>query len=1144
MPGVTSRATTLLCLAGVLACALAGAQGARAASPWWHLTSTSRPSELHAGQAQDEVQQLEVLTEEREVEPGVFEPVSVFELVIGGVELGFFATEPFGSFGPAPTAQNIQQAIESVQGAGSVTVEGELGSAHPFLIKTRDLLTLAVRPLAGTATATVRNEGRSDGQIVLTAANLGDAVADGACTRTGANTGRYHDGACTEEVAPGAGEYEKEPIQIADKLPPGLTAVGLEVGHGGVSSGSCSLRSLSCTYSSTVRPYQQLEVLVDVNVSGQHPEASNQVTVSGAGVTPITLQRPVREGSAPVPFGVSEYGFQLEEAGGTPAAQAGRHPFQLTTTLTLDQTLGERTGAGGERLLLPTASAEPKDLSFHLPPGLIGNPSPFKRCTIAQFLAPGHGGQAQCPLQSVLGVAMVTIAEPNAVGVITVVVPVFNLEPLPGEPARFGFRPEGEPVFIDTSLRTGGDYGVTANVQNITQDIQFLQSQVIFWGVPGAAAHDLSRGYACLGAPVASCPTGEETPPPFLSLPTSCSGEPLQSEVLGDSWSEPSPAGLATLAATQMSSIDGCDHLSFSAQISLAPDGAAASTPSGLTADVHIPQQEALNPNGLAPSELKDVSVTLPQGVVLNPAAADGLLACSEAQIALHSPAESTCPEASKIANVTIKTPLLPPGQWLRGFVYLASPQNFTAPPQENPFQSLIAMYLVAKDPVSGALVKLPGQVSLSESGQITTTFANNPQLPFEDAELEFFGGDRAPLATPARCGSYTTQATFTPWSGGEPVNGSSTFKITSGANGAPCPSSLPFAPTVTSGSPNNNAGSFSPLTTTISREDGSQDLQSVVLHYPPGVSGIVAGVPLCPEAQANAGTCPPASLIGETTVSVGLGGDPFTVTGGKVYLTEKYLGAPFGLSIVNPAKAGPFVLQEGRPVIVRAAVQIDPYTAALTVTTGTIPHIIDGIPLQIRHVNVLVNRPGFTFNPTNCNQMSIGGTIVSDEGASAPVSAPFHVTNCATLKFAPKFAVSTSGKTSKAYGASLTVKLSYPKAPFGSYSNIAKVKVDLPKQLPSRLTTLQKACLATVFEANPANCPPASIVGHATAITPLLPVPLTGPAYLRLTRQRSVPQPDHGSAGLRSDHRYRWLHVHQAWDHEHYVQGNTGRPI
>jgi hypothetical protein len=481
-------------------------------------------------------------------------------------------------------------------------------------------------------------------------------------------------------------------------------------------------------------------------------------------------------------------------------------------------------------------------------------------------------------------------------------------------------------------------------------------------------------------------------------------------------------------------------------------------------------------------------------------------------------PGENFCPDASKIANVKIKTPVLE-GE-LTGSVYLAAPQNFsralTGALQENPFESLIAMYLVAEEPVHGVLVKLPAKVQLCQSagetlagstcetaGQVVTTFENTPQLPFSDLQFEFFGTDRAPLATPALCGSYKTTSTFTPW-GGEAQSPSAEFSIDTGPNGSACTypgQALPFSPSLASGTTNNNAGAFSALTTTLSREDGQQNIQSVQLHYPAGLSGLLSGVKLCPEAQANAGTCGPESEIGETIVSVGLGNDPFTVTGGKVYITESYEGAPFGLSIVNPAKAGPFDLQEGRPVVVRAKIEVNPTTAALTVTTNSgsepnhIPSIIEGIPLQIKHVNVNITRPGFTFNPTNCNKTEITSTINSAEGASSPVSIPFQVTNCGALKFTPKFTVSVTGKNSKERGSALTTKVEEPAGSMGTQANIAKVKVELPKQLPSRLTTLQKACTQKQFEENPANCPKDSKIGYAVVHTPLVPVPLEGPA-------------------------------------------------
>ncbi len=262
-------------------------------------------------------------------------------------------------------------------------------------------------------------------------------------------------------------------------------------------------------------------------------------------------------------------------------------------------------------------------------------------------------------------------------------------------------------------------------------------------------------------------------------------------------------------------------------------------------------------------------------------------------------------------------------------------------------------------------------------------------------------------------------------------------------------------------------------------------------MQMPPGLLGTLSTVKLCPEPQASLGTCGEESLIGHTVVSAGLGNDPYTVTGGKVYITTGYKGAPYGLSIVNPAKAGPFDLGT---VVVRASVAVDPHTAALSIKSDPLPTILDGIPLQIQHVNVTVDRPNFTFNPTNCDKTAIGGTLSSTEGVSAHVATSFQVTNCRALAFDPKFVASTSAKTSRANGASLHVKLTYPDGPYDA--NIAKVKVDLPRQLPSRLSTLQHACADNIFDANPASCPAASRVGQVKVVTPILPVPLEGPAY------------------------------------------------
>jgi hypothetical protein len=959
-----------------------------------------------------------------------------------------------------------------------------------------------------------------DGELYMTAENVGDGNVIGSGTA----------------------------VKLTDVIPSGLHAVGV-AGTKPQKAGDfqervpipCELtesggvQTATCTFTEELAPYDQLEMRVNVKLAGAHSGEPNEFSVSGGNAAPAAVKPPITVSSAPVPFGIENYEMGLEEEGGAPVVQAGAHPFQFTTTIALNQLndINPLVSALNRPEVTPAALA--KDLSFKLPAGLIGNATFVPECTTAEFFQTQEGKENECPPDTAVGVAVATVHEPITIGTSTFTVPVFNLEPRVGEPARFGFYVVigNSPVFLDTSVRTGSDYGVTVHVNNITQTAAFLSSEVTFWGVPGDSRHNEQRGWGCIykarnGVVNQPCePSAEKHPKPLLTLPTDCETA-LGTLVEGDSWASPGAFFEPFTGVFDPNTLlTGCNRLQFAPEIKVAPDGEEASKPTGLTVDVHVPQEVNSNAAGYSSSNVKGITVQFPEGVVLNPAAADGLQACPESLIGLQ-PGKGAqneflftstlpepllqgtnfCPDASKIGTVTIKSPLLPAGQNVEGALYLATP----APNGEggnNPFNALVSMYIVAKDPISGFLAKLPGSVSLNPvTGQITATFENNPQLAFEDAEIHLFGGERAPLATPAHCGTYTTHASFTPWSGTPPVGSSSSFNVTSGPNGTACPgAALPFSPSLAAGTTSNNAGAFSTLTTTISREDGNQNIDKVQLHFPPGLSGILKGVPLCNEAQANAGTCSQASLIGHTIVSVGLGGDPFSVTGGEVFLTEKIAGSPsedpFGLSIVNPAVAGPFNLGK---VIVRATIAVDPHTAQLTVTTTEIPHILDGIPLQIKHVNVTIDRPGFTFNPTNCAAQQITGTIGSVEGASAPVSTAFQATNCANLKFAPKFSVTTKGANSKAGGATLTAKLSEPAGAQGTQANITRVKVDLPKQLPSRLTTLQKACTAKQFELNPANCPKESKIGYAKVTTPLLPVPLEGPAIFVSHGNESFP--------------------------------------
>jgi hypothetical protein len=765
---------------------------------------------------------------------------------------------------------------------------------------------------------------------------------------------------------------------------------------------------------------------------------------------------------------------------GTPDTQAGSHPFAYTTTLSVKTE--EREGR-----IVP-AGGDVKDIEVSLPPGFVGDPAATQQCALEQFRSEfGNTLFAKfvetCPAASQIGILEVSFG-PNRFWP-----EVYNLIPQRGYAAEFGFRVLGVPVVLIPHVRTGSDYGVNVSFSDIPDAFAMTRGRLTLWGVPNDPGHDSERG-ACWGGSgyTAGVAAGGECPAtgvskPFLSLPTSCAG-PLRFSARIDSYEDP---GVYVEAQTTTPAQTGCDKLAFAPDVIAQPEPAQAASPSGLSVEIRVPQTYE-NPSGLAESNLKDTTVTLPAGVAVNPSAGDGLAGCSEEEFGLHDGSEVACPEASKVGSVEVTTPLLE--NPLRGGVYLAQQGNLPGN-GSNPFGSLLALYLTVKDPQSGVLVKLAGEVTPDPvTGQLVTRFLNNPQVPFNGLRLSFFGGPRAAIVNPPLCGSYTTSTEMTPWSGGAPATPGWTFAIDSGPGGSACTATQPFSPQLVSGTVSDQAGGFSPFSLTFDRSDAEQNLARIQVTTPPGLLGTLSGVTLCGEPQAQQGTCGPESEIGHVTVGVGAGSNPYYVTG-KAYLTGSYNGAPYGLSFVVPATAGPLNLGT---VVVRAAVSVDLHTAALTVTSEPLPQILQGVPLHIRAVNVTLDREHFIFNPTNCNPLSIDATLTSALGASVPVSTRFQATNCASLVFDPKFTVTTSGKTSRAGGASLDARIQVPVG--GRQANFARVKVELPKALPSRLTTLQKACTAQVFQANPAACPAASLVGYAKASTPLLPVTLTGPAY------------------------------------------------
>ncbi len=836
---------------------------------------------------------------------------------------------------------------------------------------------------------------------------------------------------------------------------------------------------VSCTGTPRLAPGGHVMVEVPVDVApGAPEELTNTVTVSGGGAPFATAHEQTDVSPAAVPFGFQSFDGTLTNADGTPDTQAGSHPYQMTTVFNLTT----RPGSEGKA----ATTANPKDIEVRLPPGLIGDPQAVPRCTPEELQHDREGIAQGCPIGSQVGILTLRQANgksgnsANATGA----APVYNMVPPSGMPGQLAFVVFGYPVTIDFGVRTGSDYGLTASLPDLSGELPATGSTLTIWGVPADPSHDDQR---CPGPlATAECdgtlPGTQEPHPaglpevPFLTLPSSCEG-PQTTTIGADSWQE--PGSFLTDSFTTHEEVgnpigfDGCNQLGFSPSIAVQPDTSVADSASGLQVDLSVPQSE--DPTGLATPDLKTAVVTLPPGVSVDPSAADGLAACAPAQISLDTASQPACPDASKIGSVEIHTPLLPDP--LLGSVYVAEQG-------ENPFGSLLAIYLTAE--ADGVVIKLAGHVEADpETGQLTTTFANNPQLPFSDLKLDLFGGPRAPLATPDACGTFQTSSSLTPWSApesGPAATPGDAFTISSG-----CVSG--FSPAFSAGTVSDQAGAHAPFVLSFSRSDTDEDLSGLTASLPPGLLADIAGVALCPEADANAGTCPAASQVGTVQVGVGPGPQPFFLPG-SIYLTGPYKGGPNGLAVVVPAVAGPYNLGV---VVVRQSIHVDPSDAHVTVTSDPFPTILDGIPLRLRRVDATLDRPGFTFNPTSCAPMAIAATLTSRGGLTAPLSSRFQVANCAALPFRPSFTVATQARTSKADGASLHVRVTSGQG----QANIGKVKVDLPAQLPSRLTTLQKACPDTTFDVNPASCPAASVVGTATAVTPVLNSPLAGPAYL-----------------------------------------------
>jgi hypothetical protein len=833
-----------------------------------------------------------------------------------------------------------------------------------------------------------------------------------------------------------------------------------------------------------VEPDDTFKLLVSVTVDEPVSPGVlvNSASVSGGGVASPASGSAVNTVGLGAPgFGCGGFHATATGVDGAAYTQAGGHPYELSAKLDFNSVVREDP----EGNIRATTVQDPRDIVVDLPVGVAGSAVSAPTCPLSVLSSKGEAGEqgvSGCPSDTIVG-HIRSYPEGNA----SVNGPIYNIVPEHGVAAEFGFidATGGSHVLYASLVPTAAGYVLRTTSREITE-IRLTEITVNIYGDP--AARDESG----------------EPPVATFTAPTDCTGEALQTKMYMDSWQAPAPYntdGTPDLsdprwvsATAESPAVTGCEALAglFVPSISAHLENPQQNSPTGLDVAVKVPQQEGVET--LATPPLRDAVVTLPEGMTVNPSSANGLQACSLEQIGMSASgladaAPPSCPEASKIGTVQLETPALP--GVLEGSIYVAKQD-------ENPFGSLLAMYIVVNDPKTGVIVKLPAEIKADAStGRLTTLVKNSPQFPFSELRTHFFGGTTAPLKTPAGCGTYTVNSELTPWSApqsGPPATPSGTFEVNEGPGGGAC-STPGFAPSFTAGTTNPQARGFSPFSVTFSRQDTDQNFASVNVKTPPGLLGLIKSVALCPEPGASQGECPPESLIGEATSSVGSGPDPYWIHGGQVFLTSPYSNGSFGLSIVVPTTAGPYTLTGNGGVgreIVRSSITVDPFTGQITVASDPLPTIIQGIPLQLRTVNVTVNRQGFLFNPSNCSQLNVTGTITSTSNTTANVSSPFHAAGCTSLPFKPSFTLSTAAKSSKANGASLHVKVTQKPGE----ADIQKVDLQLPLQLPSRLSTIQQACTETQFNTNPAGCPTGSNVGTATATTPILQVPLTGPGY------------------------------------------------
>lgn len=838
----------------------------------------------------------------------------------------------------------------------------------------------------------------------------------------------------------------------------------------------------------------------------------------------LTVASPTPAGAA-FGFKPGTDGFSLSVLadGGEPASLTGSHPYQLRLAIGLNEVVGP----GGATF----SDGDIRDLAIEMPAGTMLNPAVVSACAPSIFNSPRNSPFAasrsgeSCPATSQVGTVEVRT---NAGDGQLRRFGVFNLEPPKGVAVQLGFAPFGSPIVLSARLRSepSGRYSITLQARDIPQALDIRGLDMVLWGTPWGVSHNGERGN-CLNElepdfPWAKCSVGHPglfPPKAFLTLPIECSSFSFTARAR--SWQQPGEVAAQAVNRDLLGQpvpLEGCESVPFVPQPAAFLTIKRASSASGFHFRLNQEDRGVLEPVMRTPSPSRRAVVVLPPGVTVNPSVGAGLGACSPAQYAAEStftvPGEA-CPDAAKIGEFRARTPFFP--DWLEGAIYLATPDDPTTPAAgaENPFDSLLAVYLVTRLPERGLLVKVAGKITADRTtGRLTGVFDDLPQLPYTDLELNLRPGQRAFLVSPPSCGAALTGVQLTPWAGPGTLNASIPSAIETGLDDGPCPTSaMPrFEPTAVTGGVNAHVGTYTPYFIRLSRRDGEQELTSYSLVLPKGVTGKLAGVPFCSDAAIAAArvrrgfaeladpSCPEASRVGRTLTGYGVG-QALAYAPGKIYLAGPYNGKPLSLVTINAATIGPFDLGT---YVIRSAFAVDPRTAQLRIDAGTsdpIPHIVDGIPLHLRDIRVYMDRHQFTRNPSSCASSEMISTLTGSgdrfddpsDDSTATISRHFQLFNCLVLGFRPKLGLRLRGGSKRGQYPSL--RATFVGRGSGD-SNLKRIEVTTPRSLFVAQEHIKVICTRVQFEAE--RCPAGSIYGKAVAYTPLLDVPLRGPVYLR----------------------------------------------